>query len=340
VPKGLVLFSGGLDSILAVRLLQEQGVALAGVHYIHVFTPSGAGDEAKRAAERLGLALHVEDISDQLLRLVERPPHGYGSGANPCIDCRILQFRRAVELMRTTEAGFLVTGEVLGERPMSQRRDAMRLIEKEAGVAGRVVRPLSARLLEETIPEREGWVRRDGLLAISGRSRRPQLELAARYGITEFPGPAGGCLLTDPGFAARMHDLLACQERCTLNDVALLKVGRHFRLDPSTRLVVGRQKMENEAIERLARPGDLLLEAIGYPGPTALMRGANQDGALRAAASITLRYGKAGALPRGTVRVWPAGSDRAEGRTVEVEPARQDLLDRLRIGSSAKRRRG
>ncbi len=342
MPRGLALFSGGLDSILAVRVLQEQDVELTAVHFSHVFAAActADGQAPRRAAQQLGVSLCVEDVSEQLLEIVRQPRHGYGSGANPCIDCRVFCLRRATHLMRRLGADFLVTGEVLGERPMSQRRDAMNLIEKEAGVPGLVLRPLSAQLMKETIPEKRGWVNRQKLLSISGRSRRPQFELARRYGITEFPSPAGGCLLTDPGFAARMRDLLCHRCDCDLNDVQLLKIGRHFRVGPNTKVVVGRNEQENHVIERLARKDDMLMEVVDYAGPVTLIRGTKANGAINTAACMTVRYGKAGSLPRASVRVWGAEAVREAAWTLDVQAASEDLLDGVRIGPPVRRRGG
>ena len=265
MAKAVALLSGGLDSMLAIRLLLGQGVAVEALHFVSVFD-CGATDaencaSSQRAAAQLGVPLRFEEISAELLEIVKNPKHGRGSNMNPCIDCHAMMVRRAARVMREIGADFLCTGEVLGERPMSQRRDALGIVERDAGAEGLLLRPLSAQLLEPTIPEQKGWVDRAKLLRISGRCRKPQFELAKALNLGPFPTPAGGCLLTDPGFSARMRDLLKHQPDCTPDDVRLLKFGRHFRLSPAVRAVIGRNEGENHMIEELARAGDVLMEA-------------------------------------------------------------------------------
>ena len=298
--KAVMLLSGGLDSALALRLILQQGVEVHALNLTSVFctcTPKGkACSAACSAVAGLGVALTTENTSREFLDVVKRPRHGYGSHMNPCIDCRILMFRRAGELMSRIGARFIVTGEVLGERPMSQRGDAMRLIDRESGLSGLVVRPLCAALLEPTRPERERWVDRNRFLSIRGRSRKPQIALAKSVGLTDYPCPAGGCLLTDPEFAARMRDLLAHPPACTLRDVMLLKVGRHFRLSPAVKVVVGRDARENERIRALAQGTDVLMELKGAPGPLTLVRGPADGADLAAAARLTAFHSKARCL--------------------------------------------
>jgi len=327
--KAVMLLSGGLDSRLAMRLMLEQGIELHVLHFTSVFSASHEESASQgalaRVAEKWGVPMTVEDITDGLLRLVENPPHGAGSGVNPCIDCRIMQLRRARDLMGRTGARFVVTGEVLGQRPMSQRRGAMELIEREAGLEGLVVRPLTALALAATVPETEGWIDRGKLLGITGRRRVPQIELARELGITDYPTPAGGCRLTEPGFARRVRDLIAHDELCREN-VLLLEVGRHFRLAPHARLVVGRDKDENERIGSLTREGDCLLEAQGFRGPLSLGRGAFDEALLHLAARITARYGQGRREPAVTVEVRGPLSCR-----LAVAPAEDAELEQYRV---------
>jgi hypothetical protein len=337
MAKAVALLSGGLDSMLAIKLLLGQGIAVEALHFVSVFD-CGATDaencaSSQRAAAQLGVPLRFEEISAELLDLVKSPKHGRGSHMNPCIDCHAMMVRRAARLMREIGADFLCTGEVLGERPMSQRRDALGIVEREAGAEGLLLRPLSAQLLEPTIPEQRGWVDRAKLLRLSGRCRKPQFELARALGIRSFPTPAGGCLLTDPGFSARMSDLLKHQPDCSPDDVRLLKVGRHFRLSPAVRAVIGRNESENRRIEELARAGDVLIEDERYPGPLALVRGPASEAELIQAASMTLRYGKAGKLPASAVRAWKPGGPREEARLIEAKPASEEILNRLRVAA-------
>ena len=352
--KALVLFSGGLDSMLAVRLMQDQSkVEVAGIHFVNVFNSSeGAESErlpARQAAAGLGLPLRVEDNSEALLGFVKEARYGLGKNMNPCIDCRIYILRRAAAVMAETGADFLVTGEVVGERPMSQNRQSLRLIEKESGAADVLVRPLSARLLGPTLPEREGWVDRERFLDISGRSRKRQMALAEQYGIGDYPSPAGGCLLTDPGFSARMRDLIKNGAGCAVCDCRLLKVGRHFRLEGGVKAVVGRNQEENEVIAGLARAGDRLAEVATHPGPLTLVRGGDEgrdlgveSGAVRLAAGITARYSKAACLARVAVRVRRPGESRDEGEVIEVAPVSSERMAPLWVvrGEKGKRRSG
>jgi hypothetical protein len=249
---------------------------------------------------------------------------------NPCLDCRILMFRKAREHMEEIGASFIVTGDVLGQRPMSQRRDAMRLIDRESGLTGYVVRPLSAALLEPTRPETEGWVDREKLLAVSGRSRRPQMELAEEMGFNDYPCPAGGCLLTDPIFAQRLRDLLGHAGELLKEDVTLLKLGRHFRLNSGVKVVVGRDETENHQLGNQLRDGDHALEISGQPGPLTLVRGDVADEDLAMAAAITSRYGKSGGRAVTTVLCRRVGGGSAE--SMSIDPVDRDRIKPLMIG--------
>ncbi len=295
--KAIALLSGGLDSTLAARVVMEQGIELEALNFMTVFctcTQRGATCLAsQKAVEALGIPLKVLNVSEEYLGVLKNPRHGYGRNMNPCIDCRIFMLKKAKAHMEESGAAFIVTGEVLGQRPMSQRRDAMRMIEREAGLEGLVLRPLSAKALPDTVPEKEGWVDREKLLTVQGRSRKPQIALAEHYGIHDYPCPAGGCLLTDPGFAKRMKDLMAHDPDFSLNDVHLLKVGRHFRFSPGSKLVVGRQEEENQKIQTFAQGEDLLFKVAGFPGPLSLLRGKADGGDIENAAAITAHYSKA-----------------------------------------------
>ncbi len=264
--KAIALLSGGLDSTLAAKIVLEQGIELEALNFLTVFcTCTNRGETclaSQKAVDALGIPLKVFNVSEEYLDVVKHPKHGYGSNMNPCIDCRIFMMKKAKAYMEETGASFIVTGEVLGQRPMSQRRDAMRLIEKEAGLEGLILRPLSAKFLPASIPEKEGWVDREKLLNIQGRSRKPQIKLAEHFGIRDYPCPAGGCLLTDPGFAQRMRDLNRYHPDFFLNDVHLLKMGRHFRLSPHLKLVVGRNEEENQKIQTFSQEGDILIKSL------------------------------------------------------------------------------
>ncbi|MBI5144857.1 MAG: 7-cyano-7-deazaguanine synthase [Candidatus Omnitrophica bacterium] len=293
--KAIALISGGLDSTLATKLIKEQGVEIIALNFKTPFClcdrriSSGCLNYSRQVANNLGIELKVINISDEFFRVVENPKHGYGSNMNPCIDCRILKFRKAKEFMQEIGASFLVTGEVLGQRPMSQHRQALNIIDQESQLEGLVLRPLSAKLLPETIPEREGWVSRDKLLNFSGRTRRPQIALAKKFNLKDYACPAGGCLLTDPEFAKKLRELIRHQE-FNKDNVELLKLGRHFRLAPETKLVVGRNEEENKRLINLVGEGDYLFMPKDIAGPTSLGRGAFNEELIKLASSITCRY--------------------------------------------------
>jgi len=294
MAKAIALLSGGLDSILAVKLILEQGVEVEAVNFLTVFcTCTSKGKTclaSKSAADKLGIKLKVSEVSKEYFEIVKSPKYGYGRNINPCLDCRIFMFKKAGEYMRQIGADFLITGEVLGERPMSQRRDAMKIIERDSGLEGLILRPLSAKLLKPTIPEKEGLVDRDKLLAVSGRSRKPQIHLAGQFGINDYPCPAGGCLLTDSGFARRMRDLIKYKPNFTIDDAKLLKVGRHFRLGQSAKLVVGRDEEENNKLLSLAKDKDLYFQPNEIKGPDGIGRGMFNKELLHTASSIIARY--------------------------------------------------
>lgn len=271
------MLSGGLDSTLATKLMLNLGIDLEAIYFYTVFCTcnrgnNGCGFHAQRIAREFAITLKVMDVSQEYLGVVKRPKYGYGSNLNPCIDCRIFTFKKAKEYMQEIGARFLVTGEVSGERPMSQTLRSMKIIEKESGLTGLILRPLSANLLEPSIPEREGWVERGRLLSIQGRSRKPQIKLAQELGIRDYPCPAGGCLLTDPIFSKKVKDLIEHNE-LDLDNINLLKTGRYLRLSPEIKLVIGRNEEENKRLVNFARPEDWIFQVIESPGPTALACG-------------------------------------------------------------------
>ncbi len=292
--KAIALLSGGLDSILATRLIKDQGIEIEAVNFLTVFcncTSRGKTCLASTsAAASLGVGLKVFEVTKEYINIVKSPKHGYGRNLNPCLDCRIFIFKKAGEYMRQSGASFIVTGEVLGERPMSQRRDAMRIIEKESSLKGLIVRPLCAKLMEPTIPEKEGMVDREKLLNIQGRSRKPQIQLASELGVHDYPCPAGGCLLTDKGFADRMRDLMKHNPDFTVHDIKLLKIGRHFRLGPSSKLIIGRDEEENGKLLALTEEDDLRVRPVNVPGPIGIGRGSFRDDYINLAARILARY--------------------------------------------------
>lgn len=276
-PKVVVLLSGGLDSNLSTRMVLDQEID---VEAVAVKTPfcdfdcgKGCGHRVKEVADTLGIHLKTVYFGDEYLAMLKNPKHGFGSGMNPCVDCRAMMYKAAKEHMEKIGASYLVTGEVLSQRPMSQHRPALRIIEEESDLVGKVIRPLSAGRLPPSEAEKLGVINRDKLLSIEGRSRKKQLALAKQFGIQNPPNSAGGCLLTDPAFSKRVYDLFEHTEGTpTINDVELLKVGRHFRLSKYAKLVVGRNQNENEIMKSLCLDADYAFEALEFKGPLGILR--------------------------------------------------------------------
>ena len=295
--KVVALLSGGLDSQLAVKMMQKQGFEVSAVAIKTPFCDfdcgRGCGFEIRERADTLGVDLKTVYLGDEYIEMLKNPKHGFGSGMNPCIDCRAMMFDAAKKQMEKIGAEFIISGEVLGQRPMSQHGPALKTIEKESGLEGKIVRPLSAGLLGKTEPELNGLIKREDLGMISGRRRIEQLKLAKEYGIEDPPNAGGGCLLTDPSFSLRAKDLFEHVETPSTNDIDLLKIGRHFRLDQFTKLVVGRNHNENEMIKSLALPDDILLEVRDHVGPTSILRGKNCNDYVDFSAQVTMRYSDA-----------------------------------------------
>jgi len=297
MTRAIALFSGGLDSILACRVVACQGIEVMAVKYVTPFFDYHILDQPNYAAgirEKYGIDIQVIDVSAEYFALLRNPPHGFGKHFNPCLDCKILMMSKAREMMAAQGASFLISGEVVGQRPMSQRRDAMRVVERDSGCDGILLRPLCAKHLLPTRPEVDGLVDRDMLCNFAGRGRSAQIALAQEMGITDYPSPAGGCVLTDPIVGARIkryygeHDLIRC------NDMRLLTVGRHFVLPGGAWLVMGRRDEENPAVLDLAEEDDLCMKLIDRPGPSALLRNLTVAADLERAAGLVARYGKKG----------------------------------------------
>ncbi len=305
----IALFSGGLDSILATKLVASLGVRVLAVKFVTPFFDYELLDDPekykKEVMDKYGIEVILHDLSHNYLDLLHNPSHGFGKNFNPCIDCKILMFTRAKEMMAEYGASFLISGEVLGQRPMSQRRDTLRVIERDSDNDGLLLRPLSAKLMDPTIAETEGWIDREKLLNFSGRGRVRQIKLAKEYGIIDFPAPAGGCILADPILSTRIEkiyrdDFVIKAEEITVNDIRFLLLGRQFLLPNGYWLILGRNEKENIKIEELAEENDIQLHMPDRPGPTALLRNAKisleisekKDEILAMAIGLVVRYGK------------------------------------------------
>jgi tRNA U34 2-thiouridine synthase MnmA/TrmU len=272
-------------------VLRRQGIE---VEWISFETPFFSAFKAKQAAHKTGIKLHVRNITPVYMEMLKNPPCGYGRHMNPCMDCHALMFRLAGEIMREKGFNFLFSGEVLNQRPMSQTRSSLRYVEKRSGLDGYIIRPLSARNLPETIPEKKGWVERDYLLDIEGRSRKQQILLAKEFGVHDYPSPAGGCLLTDKGYSNRLKDLLQHDPDPEERALHLLKFGRHLRLDEKTKLIIGRKKTDNDQIIKYYEPDrDTLIKVKDVPGPTTLIPDGTDSEKTEKAASICAGYSKA-----------------------------------------------
>jgi hypothetical protein len=303
--KAVALISGGLDSILAARLVMDQGFEVTGLFCTSVFSKSYGREDRTHAAavsKAVGLDLRVLDLGQPYIDLIRHPRHGYGKNINPCIDCKIHMLSRAAAIMAETGASFVITGEVLGQRPMSQRRDTLQVIERDSGMRSSILRPLSAALLPPTRPELDGLIDRGRLLGISGRGRTVQLQLAERYGIQGFSTPAGGCLLTDKNFAEKLRDLFNDEVPITADAIRLLTFGRHFKFERGVRIVLGRNKRENEALLAMAAREYHLFQPAGFPGPVALLTGTPTPELKQAAGRLIITYSKKAFGPTRLIR--------------------------------------
>jgi len=304
-PKAVALISGGLDSLLAAKAMLEQGIHVEGINFFTGFCVEGhthairKKDKSKPkrnnalwSAEQLGIKLHIIDIVEEYKDVLLNPKHGYGKNMNPCLDCKIFMVNKAKQWAEENDFDFIITGEVIGQRPMSQRKDTMPVISEESGANDRLLRPLCAQNLPATLPEKEGWINRDELFDFSGRNRKPQMELAAKYGFEDYAKPAGGCcFLTDENYSAKLVDLWDARgaREYEMDDVMLLKVGRHLRPAPHYKLIIGREDGENKFLQGY-KNSFITFKTIDCPGPLTLLDGVATDIDLEFAAQICARY--------------------------------------------------
>lgn len=324
--KAVALFSGGLDSTLAICMVKEQGIEIEAINFQTMF--SCCKDDARGMAYKLGIRFTTLNVADDYLKMVEKPKHGYGRGMNPCVDCRGYMFALAKKFMEEVGASFLISGEVLGQRPMSQKRRDFDRIEEDAELSGLILRPLSAKRLPLTEPEKQGVVDRSKFYGIQGRSRQKLLELAKKYGIEAPPAPSAGCSLTSPEFGKKVKDVFTHHPDYERLDFELLKIGRHFRLDSGAKVVLAKNQQQNELLESSRKPGTFLLRCENFGGPTALVRGEKSLERMHQVAALMLRYaGKP--LPETCFINVLAGE--ASETFVAPYPAEESFVEALRI---------
>lgn len=333
--KAVALISGGLDSMLAAKVMLEQGIHVEGINFYTGFCVEGHTHAIRKqdsarpkrnnalwTAEQLGIKLHIIEVIEEYKDVVLNPKHGYGAHLNPCLDCKGFMVRKAHEWMQAHGFDFIITGEVIGQRPMSQRRDTMPVVARESGANDLLLRPLCAKLLPETLPEREGWVRRDQLLDFNGRGRKPQMALAARYGYVDYAQPAGGCcFLTNEQYAHKLADLWQSRGERTyeLDDIMLLKVGRHLRPRPNFKLIVGREEGENNFLEGY-RKQFTHLRTVSHLGPLALIDGEIHGDDLLLAAQLVARYSQGRDADSVRVSITPFEGAGIESKEIDVHP--------------------
>jgi tRNA U34 2-thiouridine synthase MnmA/TrmU len=336
--KAIALISGGLDSMLAARVVQEQGVQVEGINFFtgfcveghtHAIRSKGHGkpkrNNALWVAEQLGIKLHIVDVIEEYKQVLLNPRHGYGANLNPCLDCKVFMVGKAKQWIEENGFDFIITGEVIGQRPMSQRKDTMPVVARESGADDLLLRPLCAKNLPATKPEREGWVDRDRLYGFSGRSRKPQMALAARFGFEDYAQPAGGCcFLTDANYAVKLNDLWQHRgsREYELDDIMLLKVGRHLRPKPHFKLIIGREEGENRFMEGYRRQFTHL-KTLSHTGPLVLIEGAADAGDLELAARITARFSQGRDAEAVTVQI---DDNLGAPRVLEVRPLHNDEI--------------
>lgn len=334
-PHCIALFSGGLDSALAVLLMLRQNIKVTAITFMTHFgcdlgDRSSCGSNPYPAAEKYGFDVKLMHLGNKFVEIVKNPKYGRGKNMNPCTDCRILMLSEAKELMEMVNADFIITGEVMGQRPMSQVKNKIHLVANKSDLVGKLLRPLSAKLLKPTEPELNGMVDRELLEGISGRSRKRQMEMAKEFGLDDYPNPASGCLLTDESYSIKLRDLLSHTDHITFDDLNLLRLGRHFRLDNNTKIIVGRNEQENKSIIHNKKPHHLLLEVLEFGSPVTLLIGDASEENLLKAAQITARFSSVKKLEQVKVSLLNADNETAD-KSFEVAPAKNEFINEVRV---------
>ncbi len=338
--KAVALYSGGLDSTLAILVMQKQGVEVTAITFMNHFgcdisDKSSCSKDPFAASIKFGFKVKLSHLSDKFLEIVKNPKFGHGKNMNPCMDCRVLMLKEAKVFMEMIKADFLITGEVVGQRPMSQRKECFPMVDKAADVKGLVVRPLCGKLMPPTLAEEQGLIKRELMCDFNGRSRKPQMALAEELGLTEYPSPAGGCLLTDPNYSYKLRDLRDHNKDPEYKDINFLKVGRQFRFSDDCKIFVGRHKEENEAIKALSGSDDIMMRVEGCGSPTVVLLGNVTDEAMKFAASICARYSDADKEHEISVKITKGD----ETNYLMVKSADDKILDEYRIEKKKKKKK-
>lgn len=326
MTKALAMVSGGLDSILAAKLIKEQGIEVIAICFRSNFFDEA---NAKKMTSQVDIPLHVVDFSEEHLRIVKEPKHGHGKNMNPCIDCHALMMNYAGKLLEEFNADFIITGEVLNQRPMSQNRSALDIVKKESGYSDKILRPLCAKNLPPTEMELNGLVDREKLLDISGRTRKVQMELAEKWGIVDYPSPAGGCKLTEPNYSKRLKELLEHNKEPKTSELTLLRIGRHFRVTHNCKIISTRTLDEGNAIKEYLNSEDLIFFAEDYNGSMVVLLGKPTDEDLEMAAKITARYCKGKDNPKVVVKY--GNFSRELNNHITVTPATDEEINKYII---------
>lgn len=326
MTRALALISGGLDSLLAAKIIKDQGIEVIGICFKSAFFGES---NAIKSAGQVDIELKVVDFTEEHLKMVKNPKYGYGKNMNPCIDCHAMMMNYAGKMLKDMNADFIITGEVLNQRPMSQNRKALDIVKSESGFEEFILRPLCAKNLNPTKMEEEGLVDRERLYDISGRTRKVQMELAEKWNIREYPSPAGGCKLTEPGFAKRLEDLFKYKPDCSLNDIDTLKYGRHLRLNEEVKLISTRNQEEAEDMMKLIEAEDILFNTVDFTGSTVILKGVAKEADISFAAAAAARYSKG--KDENEVKVEYGCKDSEKKEFITVTPLKDEELAKYNL---------
>ncbi len=322
MTTALAMISGGLDSILAAKLVKDQGIEVIGICFKSNFFNE---KNALKIVKQIDIPLEVVDISDEHFEMVKDPKHGHGKNMNPCIDCHAMMMRHCGELLEKFHADFIITGEVLNQRPMSQNRSALDIVKNESGIGCKILRPLCAKNLNPTEMEIDGLINREALMDIKGRNRKVQIELAEKWGILEYPSPAGGCKLTEPNYSIRLKELIQHKEDISKKDLELLKIGRHFRVSKTAKIISTRTQEEGEILKELLMQEDLIFIARDYNGSTVVIIGKATNEDIKFAAKVSGRYSKG--KDEKIVSVKYGSWDNTLNESIDIAPATEEEIN-------------